>query len=68
MIRCWIWPQYNYCFYCELEYEAYQEELPLQPDWRQRTGLCNLYPLLVHLNLFGGSYAGRVGAVLREYT
>jgi len=49
-------------------YEAYQEELPLQPDWRQRTGLCNLYPLLVHLNLFGGSYAGRVGAVLREYT
>lgn len=48
-------------------YDAYQEEQPLEPGWRQRVDLCNLYPLLVHLNLFGGSYADRVGAVLRQY-
>lgn len=48
-------------------YEAYQEEEPLTPGWEDRVDLCNLYPLLVHLNLFGGSYADRVGSVLRKY-
>lgn len=48
-------------------YEAYQEEEPLAPDWEERVDLCNLYPLLVHLNLFGGSYADRVSSVLRKY-
>lgn len=48
-------------------YEAYNEEEPLEKGWEDRMDLCNLYPLLVHLNLFGGSYANRVGAVLRRY-
>lgn len=48
-------------------YDAYQEEEPLAADWEERVDLCNLYPLLVHLNLFGGSYADRVGSVLRQY-
>lgn len=48
-------------------YEAYNEEEPLEKGWEDRMDLCNLYPLLVHLNLFGGTYAGRVGAVLRQY-
>jgi len=48
-------------------YAAYQEEEPLEPGWEERMDLCNLYPLLVHLNLFGGSYADRVSAVLRTY-
>ncbi|MBP8822129.1 MAG: fructosamine kinase family protein [Flavobacteriales bacterium] len=48
-------------------YRAYHEEAPLEAGWEQRVDLCNLYPLLVHLNLFGGSYADRVGAVLRRY-
>ncbi|MBS1943580.1 MAG: fructosamine kinase family protein [Bacteroidetes bacterium] len=48
-------------------YEAYNNEEPLVPGWEERVELCNLYPLLVHLNLFGGSYADRVGSVLRKY-
>lgn len=48
-------------------YAAYLEEGPLAPGWEERVDLCNLYPLLVHLNLFGGSYADRVSAVLRTY-
>jgi fructosamine-3-kinase len=48
-------------------YEAYQAEEPLEQDWEERIDLCNLYPLLVHLNLFGGSYADRVSSVLRQY-
>ncbi len=46
---------------------AYQEEAPLAPGWEDRVDLCNLYPVLVHLNLFGGSYANRLGALLRRY-
>jgi len=41
-------------------YEAYNTEFPLQPGWRQRLPLWNLYPLLVHVNLFGGMYAKQV--------
>ncbi|HRA16508.1 MAG TPA: fructosamine kinase family protein, partial [Flavobacteriales bacterium] len=48
-------------------YAAYQKEKPLTPGWEDRMDLCNLYPLLVHLNLFGGSYAERLGSVLRKY-
>lgn len=48
-------------------YDAYQEERPLAPGWEGRVDLCNLYPLLAHLILFGGSYADRVGSVLRKY-
>ena len=53
---------FDRCFY-----EAYQAEQPLEQGWEERIELCNLYPLLVHLNLFGGSYADRVSSVLREY-
>ncbi|WP_413667811.1 fructosamine kinase family protein [Mucilaginibacter sp. Mucisp86] len=41
-------------------YEAYNSEFPLQADWQQRLKLWNLYPLLVHVNLFGASYAKQV--------
>lgn len=37
-------------------YEAYHEAFPLQKGWQERAPLFNLYPLLVHLNLFGRSY------------
>jgi len=37
-------------------YKAYDEESPLEPNWRQRIPLFQLYYLLVHLNLFGRSY------------
>lgn len=41
-------------------YEAYNTEFPLLPGWQLRLKLWNLYPLLVHVNLFGGSYAKQV--------
>lgn len=36
--------------------DAYAQVYPLRSGWRQRTGLHQLYPLLVHAVLFGGSY------------
>ncbi|WDF53465.1 fructosamine kinase family protein [Mucilaginibacter sp. KACC 22063] len=48
-------------------YEAYQETFPLNADWRQRIDLWNLYPLLLHLNLFGLSYLGQVRDALESY-
>jgi protein-ribulosamine 3-kinase len=41
-------------------FAAYEEAFPLADGHRQRVPLYQLYPLLVHLNLFGGSYAGAV--------
>ncbi len=36
---------------------AYDEVAPLAPGWRARVPLHQLFPLLVHTVLFGGSYA-----------
>lgn len=41
-------------------FEAYAEAWPLAAGWRSRVGLYQLYPLLVHLNLFGASYRGQL--------
>ena len=49
-------------------YEAYHEAFPLADEWEQRIEVCNLYPLLVHVNLFGSSYAGRVNSILKRLT
>ena len=48
-------------------YEAYQNEYPLNEGWRGRIDLWNLYPLLVHLNLFGLSYLSQVERFLNRY-
>jgi fructosamine-3-kinase len=37
-------------------YQAYEAVFPLEPDFEIRTDIYNLYPLLVHLHLFGKSY------------
>src|SRR6185503_2478435 len=41
-------------------YSAYHESFPLESSWQKRLDLTELYPLLVHAILFGGSYVGRV--------
>jgi fructosamine-3-kinase len=43
---------------------AFFDALSLEPGWRDRQPLYRLWPLLVHLRLFGGSYAASVGAAL----
>ncbi len=48
-------------------YQAYQEAFPLHSDWQQRVDLWNLYPLLLHLNLFGLSYLGQVKVGLKKF-
>ncbi len=48
-------------------YAAYESVYPLSPGWQDRTDLCNLYPLLVHVNLFGVGYLGSVQEILRRY-
>lgn len=45
-------------------YAAYAEAWPLEPGYRTRKHLYNLYHLLNHLNLFGGGYLGQVRATL----
>lgn len=48
-------------------YQYYNEVFPLEKDWRTRVELCQLYPLLVHLVLFGGHYYSSVKEILRKY-
>lgn len=52
----------------EAFYRAYEEEHPLEPGFDGRVDLHNLYPLLVHTNLFGGSYARRVESMVNRLT
>ena len=42
---------------------AYDEAWPLTAGWRDRIGLHQLHPLLVHAALFGGGYGARAVAV-----
>jgi fructosamine-3-kinase len=44
---------------------GYQEVRSLKPGWRNRIGLHQLFPLLAHVVLFGGGYAGRTHAAAR---
>ncbi len=46
-------------------FDAYQATYPLDPEQKERVALYQLYPLLVHLNLFGKSYES---AVIRSIT
>lgn len=48
-------------------YAAYQEESPLAPGWEDRVDLWNLYPLLVHVMLFGSEYVPQVLKNLEHY-
>ncbi len=48
-------------------YEAYNAAYPLEPGWRQRLPLTQLYPLLVHAILFGGHYMHSVRNTLQDF-
>nr|WP_162276804.1 fructosamine kinase family protein [Mucilaginibacter pedocola] len=48
-------------------YEAYQQHYPLSPGFQQRIKLWCLYPLLVHVNLFGGGYSNQLRSHLNAY-
>lgn len=48
-------------------YVAYEEAWPMEPRWRSRVPLYNLYHLLNHLNIFGVSYLEQVQTTIGRY-
>jgi fructosamine-3-kinase len=48
-------------------YESYNYHFPLPANYRQQWEICNLYPLLIHLNLFGKSYLADILNTIRQY-
>lgn len=48
-------------------YMAYNETFPLEKGWEGRIDIFNLYPLLIHLNLFGMSYLGSIEHIIRKF-
>lgn len=52
----------------EAFFSAYQALRPVQPGFfEERRDLYNLYPLLVHVRLFGGSYVYHVESILKQF-
>jgi protein-ribulosamine 3-kinase len=47
-------------------YDSYHDTYPLKKGWEDRCDVWNLYPLLVHLNLFGWVYHSRIKTNLQK--
>jgi fructosamine-3-kinase len=48
-------------------YNAYNHSWPMEKEWQKRMDIFNLYPLLVHVNLFGGGYVAQVLQIIRQF-
>ena len=48
-------------------YDAYREAFPQNPGYEERKQMYNLYHLLNHLNLFGGSYLASVESTVNPF-
>ena len=49
-------------------FDAYQNIRPIKPGFfEERLSIYNLYPLLVHVRLFGGGYVNSVDGTLRKF-
>ena len=53
--------------FSEKFYSAYREVALMQPGYEDRRDLYNLYQLLNHLNMFGGSYLSSVRRIMGRY-
>jgi len=51
----------------EAFYKIYHETYPLEADWKNRVPYSQLYPLLVHVNLFGGGYKESVARIINKF-
>jgi fructosamine-3-kinase len=49
-------------------YRAYRDESPVDSGYSARRDLYNLYHMLNHLNIFGGSYLGSVQSIVASYS
>ena len=48
-------------------YDGYFQTWPLEPGFDDRVDFYNLYPLLVHVNLFGGGYIRQVEQIINPF-
>lgn len=48
-------------------YESYETARPIAPGFEERIEVYQLYYLLVHVNLFGGGYAGSARRILERW-
>ncbi len=53
--------------YSPTVFDAYHEMYPLEPGESSRSVLYQIYPLFVHLNLFGGHYGEAVMRAVQKY-
>lgn len=49
-------------------YEAYHYHFPFPSNYKEQWKVCNLYPLLIHLYLFGRSYLSPIENILSRFT
>ena len=47
--------------------DSYNEIYPLEQGWEERIPIGQLYPLMVHVNLFGGGYGRSVESILQPF-
>lgn len=50
-----------------LFFESYKACRPFPPNYHEQWEVCNLYPLLIHLNLFGESYKSSILRTIQRY-
>ena len=48
-------------------YDAYRYYYPLPSNYSEQWEVCNLYPLLIHLNLFGSGYLHEILGTLKRF-
>ena len=48
-------------------YQSYHQNYPLEGGWEKRLPIGQLYPLLVHVILFGGNYANQVLSIVGKF-
>ncbi len=53
--------------FSDLFYDAYSMNHKLEPGFPDRIAIYNLYPLLVHVNMFGGHYVSQAESLLKRY-
>jgi len=48
-------------------YDGYNNQWSLEAGWEERIDYCNVYPLLVHLNLFGSTYLSSIRRIIKTF-
>lgn len=48
-------------------YDTYNNHFPMEKGWEERIEIFNLYPLLIHVNLFGIAYLSSVERIIKDF-